>query len=619
MHPSGMDRPATRGALVTLFMILVALTPLLHVSVLRNPDLPRYPLLAAIAGLGLFACVFEAWRGRRELHWHALLSLMCGYFVWATLSVLWTQDTQNFAIEITQLTALVLIGLLAAQIGDEKNTRLLLSIATGCAAIAALLGIWQNYGFNPFGLRDSWIMGSTFYFKNHAAMYFDFILPAAFVLLLLASTRMTQWLVGLALALCAAYVLTARTRGSWLGLSIAAATLVIVACKSLPRGWLWERVKERRFPLAFAALFAVVVFLIPGQMSVYWNRSAMAGQVLDVSSENRLRFYYNALPMIVDQPLLGTGLGSFRQAFRTYMHSNIDIISNSEDMYLDRLHSDPMQYFVELGLIGGALAWSIYFMALVVGAKIVRTAREQPVGLLALALTLGLVANGVHALIDFPYHKPASATHYYLSLGLLIGLTGTLGATRVFAVRKSLLGAAMFVAVAFLAHNAIFYTAYLRDNYYALRAMKAAGNRNCADAKRYIDQAEREFGKYWATPSLRTSIYANCERDAETLLRVMTEELQYEPTNARALLTRGSLYVTHGMLEPARNDFQRVIELFPKRGSAYYGMARIAVAENRDRDALVLLDTAIGFEPMHIDALTLRTELRRKHGIPLTP
>ncbi len=380
----------------------------------------------------------------------------------------------------------------------------------------------------------------------------------------------------------------------------------------LPPEELWRSIKERRVPLFLATVFSVTIFLLPGQNNSSLSHDAAAGHVLSTSAEVRLQLYQNALPMIADNPLLGTGLGSFRQAYRPYMHSKIDIAGNKEDIYIDRLHNEPLQYFVELGLIGGLLALAIYFAALRTGIVVMHSSNDRVQRLLALALTLGIVANGTHSLFDFPYHKPSSAIQFWLSIGLLVGMSASLGTSRTVPTTKTYSAAVMVMALIFLGHNADFYFRYLCGNYHTLLATQYFDAKKCAEAILHIDQAEQKFSNYWGTHAIRTRIYSACERDPERLFDVMNEELAYEPTNARALLTRAGLYGNYGFSDLARDDYMRVTKLFPKRGSAYLGLARLALTEDRTSEAITLLDRAILNEPKLRAALTLRTQLRNK-------
>lgn len=612
-----LQRPFKFGGtpLVTLFVVLVALTPLLNISALRNIDLPRYPLLAAVAGFGLLFFTLDLWHERRSLVWHPLLSLISALFAWAMMSAMWTLDPAHNAIETTQLTGMVLLALLAAQIGNDKNTLLLLSVATVSASIAALIGLGHSYGFNPFGLRMTGPMASTFYMKNHAAMYFDFIVPPAFILVLIARTRALQWLAAMGLALCGSFILCCRTRGSWLGLGVTGVALLIVAWKILPAGWLWRLVRERSMPLLFATAFSLTLFLLPSQIGAEWRRAAAPNQVVDESSMTRLQLYYNALPMVAQRPLLGVGLGAFRKAYRPYMNSKVPILHIQEDLHVERLHNEPLQVLVELGLIGGLLAGACYISALRLGVTNMTAGQEHPQTLLlALALTLGLVASGVHSFVDFPYHRPSSAIHFWLSLGLLVGLSTAHGATRTISLKKVYCVCVMVLTILFLAHNTNFYIQYLCSSYHAWRAEKNLAFKRCDSAIYFIDKAVQEFDILWSTHSVRTRIYAACEKDPERLLDVMNEELAYESTNTRALLTRADVYRSNGFNNLARSDYSQVVDLFPQRASAYVGLARLAIDEEHLADALSLLDKAIKNEPQHKDAFALRAETAAKIG-----
>jgi tetratricopeptide (TPR) repeat protein len=176
-------------------------------------------------------------------------------------------------------------------------------------------------------------------------------------------------------------------------------------------------------------------------------------------------------------------------------------------------------------------------------------------------------------------------------------------------VNRLAVGAALLTAVAFVAHNAMFYTAWMRDNYHAMQAQIRLKAKDCPGAIASAEKAVHTFGLYWATHTVRTHVNAACEKDLNRLMSVMNEEIAYEPTNARALLTRGYVYSRLGKFDLSRSDYEKVIGLYPRRASAFVGLAQIAMVQGRPAEARSLIEIALINEPTHSVALQLKSSL----------
>jgi len=102
---------------------------------------------------------------------------------------------------------------------------------------------------------------------------------------------------------------------------------------------------------------------------------------------SRLQIWRDCLDLIADAPLLGTGLGTFADAFRTAK-------TMPQHATVDHAHNDLLQLLVEQGLLGGGL-W-LAGLGAVTWAAIQRTDRMGAGWLAALA------AIGCASLVDFP-------------------------------------------------------------------------------------------------------------------------------------------------------------------------------------------------------------------------
>ena len=123
---------------------------------------------------------------------------------------------------------------------------------------------------------------------------------------------------------------------------------------------------------------------------------------------DRLRVYDITITAIQDSPLLGTGLGTFKEVFRFYQTENIiNIFHQAHNTYLENA--------LELGIPAASLLiLSVFGCVLLCGFGVVR--RRRNVAYSAIGLAASMLV-GVHSLFDFPLQIPAIAATYAFILG----------------------------------------------------------------------------------------------------------------------------------------------------------------------------------------------------------
>lgn len=174
--------------------------------------------------------------------------------------------------------------------------------------------------------------------------------------------------------------------------------------------WLTRRlavITSRQFYWTMAAL-AVVFFLgvlwLSGERTL--ERFEQAGPHL----ATRLTYYETTWQAIRDRPLLGTGYGTYADAFKAYNHPGTGAA------FVNRAHNTYLQLAMELGWPAAA--------ALVLGVGwLAARCRPRPGAGRASTAYLAVVVScsvlvGVHALVDFSLEMPAIAATYALLLGL---------------------------------------------------------------------------------------------------------------------------------------------------------------------------------------------------------
>ncbi len=607
-----MDRLSQNNPLLGLMLILVSLLPLLYFHSLYTPaSLPRYALIACVAGFGVLFYAISIWKQQRYFLWHPVQILVLLFFLLASLSSLWSIDKSNNLIEILQLSSFAILFFLATQVSSIKHITWICTMAVASAGIAALIGIMQNYGFNPMQYSNP-VMASTFIFKNHAALYFDLIVPVSFFIILISNNKIIKWLAAIAFGLCVGFLIESRTRGSWVAITaVVVLLLVLWTLHKQTRENINSKIKENRTYLIAALLVASTAFVPQGENDIAWERKPIAGQKLDQSAFDRLLFYRNSLGIIKENPILGTGLGTFWKAFRPYMNYPYIIQRSNEHIYLIRAHNDILQTFTELGLVGGILSLAIYSFILFIGIQIILNKKsDSGKSLLTIGLLLAFTASLIHSLVDFPLHKPSSAALFWIWAGFITALHLSDKEERKSYRIKIFFSPILFAtSIIYLSLSAMFYTAYIKDSYYLHLAENHLTAGNCPAALNNIEKAVNSFGLYFITHIIRVRIHVKCNKNPQALFYVLNEELQYDRSNILARLKRADLYRLSGYLDKADQDYKVVVQILPHRVSGKIGVASVLVAKGQNEEAKKYLKTILHEHPDNKYAIRLLRDI----------
>ena len=257
----------------------------------------------------------------------------------------------------------------------------------------SILGIWQRHTTNSihgsFSNRNLFAGYLALTWALTVAVWHIRQMP------LLARLPMELRIAGSALSgsLVGAAMLTSTSRlGAAAGLF---AMLVTVVLWSRHRRWLSG---HSVWP---AYLAAAATFLV----AAWYGLMPLAERMIDSGTDD-LRFEVFAV-VVNDFPRAwfwhGIGLGGFEAAFKPFQPAQVG-------GWLDYLHSDALQWLVEMGLVGVGLL----LMVLIGIWKQFRLNTER------VALYAGLAALGLVALGDFSWHIPATQVVLALYLGAVL-------------------------------------------------------------------------------------------------------------------------------------------------------------------------------------------------------
>ncbi|MBE3145235.1 MAG: O-antigen ligase family protein [Planctomycetes bacterium] len=132
---------------------------------------------------------------------------------------------------------------------------------------------------------------------------------------------------------------------------------------------------------------------------------------MDISYEARRLFYENTVEMIGDYPWVGTGKGTYVDAYA--MYEEVD-----DSVKLSYAHNDYLEFAAENGVVaGGALAAAGIGLAVWLAAMWRRRRSSFAKGI-GLGAMLGVTAILIHGFTDFNLQIPANAV-YFTALAML--------------------------------------------------------------------------------------------------------------------------------------------------------------------------------------------------------
>ncbi|MFA4991646.1 MAG: O-antigen ligase family protein [Candidatus Omnitrophota bacterium] len=271
----------------------------------------------------------------------------------------------------------------------------------------SVFGIIQYLG----GAAASWwdirdFLSSVYVNHNHFAGLLELCVPLCVGLALGEKDGGKRLLYVYAFFMMLLAFILSMSRGAWFSLMFSMPVLLALLYKK-------NFIKKRTFILFF--IFVVIGFLFIkktapdlflGRMASYRN--------LDL--EGRLDIWKGALGIIKDNPLLGTGIGTFAHHFPRYRPEGLNLFANYA-------HNDYLQLASESGIVS-LLAW--LYMLFVIIRKGIRTyllSESNFKKVVSLGISAGILSMAVHSMVDFNLRIPANAVLFTVLSGLLFSLS----------------------------------------------------------------------------------------------------------------------------------------------------------------------------------------------------
>jgi len=406
-------------------ILLIGLTVVIYLAVLGfggTDKLVLYPV-EAIAFLLAVTTLWQA-LGREStlrLPWKGPVLLV----MWVGIqSIIVVPPADVLYENLLRLTTYLCVFLVAFAIGRDRTLRarfvillIILGLGQALYGLAQYLADWQYIFYFQKQFYTDQATG-TYINANHFAGLLEMILPLAFAagLYRLGGFRRSSQLHsrGEGGELAALHFLTSLLiyvailfSKSRMGIFSATAALVGM-------GLLWASAPwRRRTGLVVLCGFMVGAFLVGAWLGLdpIVERYELIGRDYQI----RLGIWRDTISLIKANPVFGTGLGTFADAYKRH-----------QTVFLSRLvdhgHNDYLQFAAELGIPGALLLFGLILWVLRRGVSTVYRLERGQEKYVAFGCCGSIVAILFHSLADFNLQIPANALLFSAILGLALAV-----------------------------------------------------------------------------------------------------------------------------------------------------------------------------------------------------
>lgn len=314
---------------------------------------------------------------------------------------------------------------------SERHRLALAYLAVGVAVFQSLLGLMQ-YGaaHDSFLCFGADICGSsargTYYNYDHLAGLLEMLLPVA---------------IGLIGANIGRAGRVRRYRQSWgerlaFWLSWRGHAVAVLAASSvaLLLGLVFTRSRSGIMIIMLGILVCLVVFA--RRLGTVNKASGVVGTIVivalglaldiglapvllrfsfaDTLHEARMLIYSHALQGIGGFLPLGSGPGTFPEAFRQFQPVALG------NLFINHAHNDYLEWLFEGGVAGGALAVLLFVAYLRQWLRLAAAGQRHSFRFVQYGAGIGLLLLSLHGLTDFNWHIPANALYAAFLAGLFL-------------------------------------------------------------------------------------------------------------------------------------------------------------------------------------------------------
>lgn len=290
--------------------------------------------------------------------------------------------------------------------------------------IISLYTLMQYYSFDPY-LNNLHNVTSTIGQKNWISNYIAMFFPIALIYFLLEDIKKNKIIYFLLLSILYATLMICQSRGIWISIIFTAliGILLIYKFKLFP---IFKDNQKWLFLLLLTFLLITIIYSTENPL----NKSAITAvqravstfDEQDPSINTRLLIWRSTLQMIKDNPLLGSGIGTFKINYLNYqadlLQKNpnyIKYIANAKES-----HNEYLQMSAELGIVGLGVFLSILFIFYSSILNYLEKKINNKDKIVVFGLLMGITCYLFHSLFTFPFHVPVLGLNFFIIVGLTL-------------------------------------------------------------------------------------------------------------------------------------------------------------------------------------------------------
>lgn len=174
-------------------------------------------------------------------------------------------------------------------------------------------------------------------------------------------------------------------------------------------------IKNRSSGLLILVISMFIIDLLI--VSAYFGLERVKTRLAQTSLENETRdeVVLDALKIIPDFPLFGSGAGSFYSIYPGYQSTNFSA-------FYDHAHNDYLQFVVEFGFLGFLMLVALVAFSLYKSLRAIYRRKNSIFKGVGVACTMGILGMLIHISADFPLQSYANSAYFviFISLSMVI-------------------------------------------------------------------------------------------------------------------------------------------------------------------------------------------------------
>jgi Tfp pilus assembly protein PilF len=417
-------------------------------------------------------------------------------------------------------------------------------------------------------------------------------------------------------------LLTAFTRGAWLGAGFAVLFFAIVSGKAF-------LANPRKLLTVFAAFFGIFVVIAVYSATTghevmnLVKRIQSITQITEGSAGSRLEIWKAGAKMVEENPVFGLGPDTFRLGSERY-ETLLYVQMNQGRSVADNAHNYVVQLAAGVGIPATLLFLGFLAAVVVLAVKYLRK-REGEERLVYAGLTAAVIGYFIHLI--FGVSISGSTAVFWVIIGALMASVGKVRVTAIVPRAKSdiYLKVAMGVLSLVALVSAYFgVTMYVADVHYAT-ALKLAGTGQYNEAIARYEKAISLYknGRYYDGYGMFLEQLGVSQNDKATLdkaIAVFEEGVRQEPLEADHYIFLASAYSKSALspddpsLALAEQELRRAMAIRPNAFSARLLLANILTYRAKYTESIELLDFVLVVDPSNESALRLMAQGQKALG-----